>query len=435
MSYEAHKNGEGSERNTEQKLSESHRKMLCNESAISEKVVKERGYRTITNPKQLEELGFSKAQRRVPGLLIPIHTPDGSIGLFQFRSDNPRLNRDGKPVKYETPMGAAMQLDCPPSCRSQLADPGIPLWITEGIKKADKLATEGLCSIALLGVWSFKGKNEFGGVSILADFDYIAWNGRDVRIVFDSDIVHKPSVRKAMERLKEILERKGANVAIVYLPDEGGGKTGVDDFLRAHSKEELEKLLTQPKPKPEPARPLFEILDAPPASLSHPLQIIDGHAYAQTRLYVKEIVRESLDNDGNLVQHNPPLESVMLKPRVIREDGVMFGYGTKNSLEKLGFVVSSPDFVQGDKLFPPQAVRDLENGHHIDPVEVFKRIVGIVDLFFDFKRSLASQRLMCELTAAYIFATWFIEAFTVAGYLWITGGRGSGKTQLLNLIA
>ena len=41
---------------------------------------------------------------------------------------------------------------------------------------------------------------------------------------------------------------------------------------------------------------------------------------------------------------------------------------------------------------------------------------------------------MCELVACYILSTWFIEALTVIGYLWPNGERGSGKTQLLNVI-
>ena len=41
---------------------------------------------------------------------------------------------------------------------------------------------------------------------------------------------------------------------------------------------------------------------------------------------------------------------------------------------------------------------------------------------------------MCELVACYILSTWFLEALTVIGYFWPNGERGSGKTQLLNVI-
>jgi hypothetical protein len=90
-----------------------------------------------------------------------------------------------------------------------MGDPSVPIWLTEGQKKADALATHGLCAVALLGVWNFKGQNEFGGVKLLADFDLIAWNGRPVYIVFDSDIMHKQSVRAALDRLIEHLGAAG----------------------------------------------------------------------------------------------------------------------------------------------------------------------------------------------------------------------------------
>jgi hypothetical protein len=61
-----------------------------------------------------------------------------------------------------------MRLDCPPRCRALLGDPAIPLWITEGQKKADALASAGATALALLGVWNLKGKNAFGGITVLA---------------------------------------------------------------------------------------------------------------------------------------------------------------------------------------------------------------------------------------------------------------------------
>jgi hypothetical protein len=53
----------------------------------------------------------------------------------------------------------------------------------------------------------------------------------------------------------------------------------------------------------------------------------------------------------------------------------------------------------------------------------------------DFQRSLAPQETLCELVACYVFATYFLEAFTVIGYLWPNGDRGSGKTHFLHTVA
>jgi hypothetical protein len=209
--------------------------------------VKERGYKSILKRKELADLGFSKAQQLTPGLLIPVHTPDGSIPLYQIRPDNPRKNKQGKAIKYETPSGSGIRIDVSPRCREKLKDPSTRLWITEGVKKGDALATKGECVIALLGVYGFKGQNEFGGTTVLADFDYIALEGREVNTVFDSDIMTKAQVKKALERLTEHLQRKEAKVHHIYLPLSGDNKMGVDDYLLDHSVDELLSLSREPE--------------------------------------------------------------------------------------------------------------------------------------------------------------------------------------------
>src|SRR4030067_3627439 len=72
-------------------------------SAISLEIIIQRGYQTVTAKKQLEALGFSKQQCRVPGILMPVHGVNGDgIVNNQFRPDSPRLNNRGRPIKYET---------------------------------------------------------------------------------------------------------------------------------------------------------------------------------------------------------------------------------------------------------------------------------------------------------------------------------------------
>ena len=224
-------------------------------AGISLEVIRERGYRTIDVAKRLEEFGFSKAQRRVPGILIPLHAPDGSPAGWQYRPDDPRLNAKGNPIKYETPAGAGLRLDMPPRCRDAAGNPEIPIWITEGAKKADALASTGVVAINLSGVWGFKGKNAFGASVFLADFDLIAWKDRDVYPAFDSDVVTKPQVHQALTRLSAHLSRLGGRLHHVQLPSgENGAKTGVDDYLAAgHTLEDLKALASDTPPEEEKA--------------------------------------------------------------------------------------------------------------------------------------------------------------------------------------
>ena len=226
-------------------------------SAIDAGVARERGYRSITSTNDLRQLGFSAAQQRVPGLLVPIHGVDGRVALHQLRPDAPR-ERKGKAVKYETLAGARMCLDAHPRIRPMLADPSRPLWVTEGVKKADAAVSLGLCCIGLLGVFCWRGKNALGAVTALGDWESIALKGRKVFIAFDSDAAQKKTVALALQRLKQFLESRGADVSVVYLSDgDGGQKVGLDDFIAAGGREaDLIKLasrtLRQPAAPPAP---------------------------------------------------------------------------------------------------------------------------------------------------------------------------------------
>ena len=227
-----------------------HLRHLSEGSGISVEVIKERGYRSLLGKVELEKLGFASSQRRAPGILVPLWSVDGKEVGFQFRPDNPRTASRGRPVKYESPAGSSNRLDCPPRCQKMLGNPQVPLWITEGSKKADALASKGACAISVTGVWGFKGKNQFGGITFLADWDYIAMRNRTVYLAFDSDIVTKDPVRKALEHIGEHLKRKGAAVHIIQLPQlEGQNKTGIDDYLLRYNLQDAERLAGDFKPE------------------------------------------------------------------------------------------------------------------------------------------------------------------------------------------
>jgi len=187
-------------------LSESHQAQL-EASAISPEIIEARGYRTITTKVELRDFGFSDPQRRVPALLLPIWGVAGEIALYQVRPDEPRV-REGKPVKYEIPRMAHMALDVHPIALPKLADPAVPLFITEGIKKGDALVSRGCCAIALLGVWNWRGTNKRGGKTALAEWEAVALNGRQIYICFDSDVMLNPQVHQALIRLQRFLESR-----------------------------------------------------------------------------------------------------------------------------------------------------------------------------------------------------------------------------------
>jgi Domain of unknown function (DUF3854) len=414
-----------------------HWQQLTEGSGISPEVISERGYRSILSPDGYSELkphGFTRAQANLPGLLLPIWTADGKNGLMLYRPDASRQGKDGKVIKYELPKGASVRLDCPPRCQAMLADPAIPGWITEGQKKADAMASHGLCAIALLGVWNFKGRNSFGGTTLLIDFDYIALNGRDVHIVFDNDVMTKPQVREALERLTEHLQRKGAHVTAVYLPQADGRKIGVDDYLLSHTVEELEGLIEAPHPQPLPAAPIIELLDEAPKTLSRVLTLINDHAYASTWLPTKTTITETQGKDGEIVKLPVPKVTTEWRVFVVRDDGALFGEVSDpkvNPLSELGLTIALPDRPRDELLWRSKGVVAYTAGSRPDVKVIFERVVMVYDHFIDFSHSLDEQPRMCRVSACFSFMTWFVDAFTVLPYLWANSpAPGSGKTKV-----
>lgn len=236
-----------------------HERMLREESGLTAEVIAERGYRSATTKAEVQSLGFTTAQVRVPALLIPLHGVRGERVGYSLRPDEPRVGTDGKVRKYEQPAKSGAVLDIPLRCQPQLRDPATRLWITEGAKKADALAQLGACAINISGVWNWRGRNEFGGKTTLPEWDEIALEGRSVWIVFDSDVATKPAVASAMERLFAMLRRRKAIPMAVYLPiTVAGGKQGIDDFLAAGGTlKDLDEYATGElvRRKPEDERP------------------------------------------------------------------------------------------------------------------------------------------------------------------------------------
>lgn len=427
-------------------LAEHHRQMLTEGSGIAEGVIAQRGYRTITNAGDLHKLGFSKAQCRVPGLLLPSYGTDKRNGLYIYRPDNPRVSedkkgsrdRDGnykqKVIKYEFPKDEAMRLDCPPACFENIGDPSKPLWITEGQKKADALASRGACAIALLGVWNFKGKNDAGGTTFLADWDYVALKGRDVRIVFDSDVMTKPAVRDALARLTEHLHRKGAQVSAVYLPKNPEGKTGVDDYLVAgHSLQDLETLAEAPRPEMMPAASAFELVEDETPSITRPLALIGEYAYACAWPQFKKTTTE-IEKKGEIIRLAVPLVQTERHLVVLRSDGMVFGPGGDKSIDELGMTVTSIQPAPMFKTLDAKGIKAYRAKERPAPADQFGRMVKCVDHFVSFVTELGTQEEMCRLAALVALASWFAPAFNVSPFIYFTGERGSGKTKAAKTI-
>src|SRR5215203_4539868 len=210
-------------------LSDSHRRMLFEESGISAGVADARGYRTIRNRSEMPP-EFANWQRR-RGLLVPTYSPDGKTAGHQLRPDSPIKRKNGNAPKYETPAGSRITLDVNPLMLEEVRQGCGDLWTTEGCKKVDSLASQGEPAVGFTGVWNMATPKTKGAVP-LPCWSHVRLRGRRVIVVYDADARTNPDVQEALRRAVRMLEGLGAIVLVVYLPAvNGDGKAGVDDYL------------------------------------------------------------------------------------------------------------------------------------------------------------------------------------------------------------
>lgn len=183
-----------------------------------------------------------------------------------------------------------------------------------------------------------------------------------------------------------------------------------------------------------PPRPGLKVLEEAPRLINRPLSLFDGKAYVVTWLHVEVSISEVNDESGDKSTLDQAKKINRESPHVITEDGKLYGEAGL-SLKKLGFEVKLREKPTPNKLWSKVGFDSYQSGHRADATDVFNRIADVVDHFIDFEHSLADQRTMAELVACWILSTWFLEAFNVVGYFWPNGERGSGKTQLLNVLA
>jgi hypothetical protein len=209
--------------------------------------------------------------RRVPAIAIPFPQPDGTFNCFaRLKPDKPRTWRrpDGtsKPVKYEQPRGERVRVYIPPQVVRLVCNPQLVTIVTEGEFKALRAAQDGFVCIGLCGVSMWAERRDAAESSkrpgprvLLPELRELDWRGRITCLCFDTDAAANPDVHREASELASVLAGHGADVRFIRLPygpcDSAGmpGKMGIDDFLIAHGKGELQRIInhaTRPRSIP-----------------------------------------------------------------------------------------------------------------------------------------------------------------------------------------
>jgi P4 family phage/plasmid primase-like protien len=219
-------------------LSQGHAEELAR-SVINAEAITARGYETLygsdEDKARLKALHIPRWAIRedmaYPGILMPMYRVTGEEIGAQWKPAIPQEAPGGKLEKYASQAGVPNRLDVPPGVADSVRDPSDPLWITEGIKKGDCLASLGKAVVTLTGVFNWRSKH-----GTLGDWEDIPLRGRSVVICFDSDARSNRNVMAAMQRLGRWLGSKGAqDVRYLIVPEQVDQTPvkGVDDFFAA----------------------------------------------------------------------------------------------------------------------------------------------------------------------------------------------------------
>lgn len=119
-----------------------------------------------------------------------------------------------------------------------MEDVAVPLFLTEGGKKALCAGSHGLACIAFSGVtqWHVKGKHELHTTFTT----WVRLKGREVFLAFDADAITNNQVRKQELALGRALQAGGAIVRIIRFPESA---PKLDDFLATHELTEFWQLV------------------------------------------------------------------------------------------------------------------------------------------------------------------------------------------------
>ncbi|NER29342.1 MAG: DUF3854 domain-containing protein [Symploca sp. SIO1C4] len=131
----------------------------------------------------------------------------------------------------------------------------IPLFLTEGAKKAAALLSQGYCAIAIPGVYNFsfdpdkddpeKKNSRRKRRRIIPSVEPFCIEGREINMCFDKDEKPKTfkNVAKQLKSIGFLLKRKGCNVKFVEWESHLG--KGVDDLIVNNGAEALHKAVEE----------------------------------------------------------------------------------------------------------------------------------------------------------------------------------------------
>jgi len=429
-------------------------------SGLSDSTIEQAGFRTVPPNDINKKIGFN-----IPSLTSCYEIPyDTTFSRFRAFYDE---NNNGKYPKYIQRKNSGNRLYIPSTVIPILKDSSIPLYITEGEKKALKAAQEGIFFIGLSGLWNWTNK---GSKELIPDFDRITLKNRTVYIVPDNDWLHpnkhgyRKNLKQAVYLLADKLKQREATVYIVELPQ--GDMKGLDDFLCNHTIADFKALpaiefKSLSKRIEEATKENYKDFLPEIANLDDEIQKellckalskkIDVN-YRTIRNALKEFEadKEPAIADSNIIIAHPSYE--------IKSDFAVLGFRetivSGNEPQDRNFFIISSD--EGYMLHDNRVLRLYEKfilfdererlllraedrwkkesilsfiNNPISPEGLYPEIKQVLKQYIEFQKE-----PIYGLVTAWIIATYFFLIFHAFPFLFIYGKKQSGKSRFLDLL-
>jgi len=214
-----------------------HRQEWAN-SRVSETIIA-LNVRSFTDPRELDDYLDRNTHNRwrhstaaVPGwgvVGVDPKTGERNPSAFQYKADNPEAltNESGRAPKYLQPSGAPPRpIFLDPGDRSYwpgiLQDPGQPIYIVEGAKKAGCLLSLGLPAVAITGCY-----NGTPGKRLNDEIALFCTGKRKVFLLPDGDWRDNWHVSTGWSRLGQLIEKQRCPVFVVVWDE---AYKGIDDY-------------------------------------------------------------------------------------------------------------------------------------------------------------------------------------------------------------
>lgn len=364
--------------------------------------------------------------------------------------------RDG--LKYVQPKGSPSRLYLPSPVQGILSSPSIPIYLTEGVKKALKATQEGIFCIAMSGLWNWSDGTE--EKNLIPDFARITLEGRTVNIVPDNDWLspdhhgERRNLRHAVYELAYRLIDRGAKVFAIELPG-GPEKIGIDDFLCHHSVEDFHALPRRPIRKltieemiSEASLENLQDILKRLAGLPETERAVHVNALAKKLNIAKRAIQKDIQSISQKKEDQPDIDRLLEsganpESRYSAQnyiDGFLsFGaiLGTERVLVRSDGQISVADGSGGDSFrfkrstMTAGTIKRFRAGDDVDGRDLLNRIQTLFADHIVFK----DERIPV-LLGVWILGTYLFKAFRFYGYVWVTSPvKRCGKSLLLDILS